>query len=75
MEENGAVFLPAAGERNRTDVFADRYGMGYYWAATLYKQGTSAYCLAFFDSSRIVQNYGFDSNEYGLSVRLVQDVK
>ena len=74
MEENGAVFLPAAGDRNRTDVFADGY-VGYYWSATLVSNGTKACCIAFFNSSRFFQNYAFDRNEYGLSVRLVQDVK
>ncbi|MBQ4390904.1 MAG: hypothetical protein II827_02690 [Paludibacteraceae bacterium] len=74
MEENGAVFLPAAGDRNRTDVFADGY-VGFYWSATLVPDGTKACYFTFYNSSRIYPSLAFDRNEYGLSVRLVQDVK
>ena len=73
MEKKGAVFLPAAGDRYRTGVFADGY-VGFYWSATLIYNGTKACNFAFFNSSRIKPDLAFDRNEYGCSVRLVIDV-
>lgn len=74
MQEKGAVFLPAAGDRYRTGVFADGYG-GFYWSATLVSNDTEACFFAFYNSSKIFPYQTINRNEYGWSVRLVQDVK
>ncbi|MBR1877504.1 MAG: hypothetical protein IJ814_00710 [Paludibacteraceae bacterium] len=69
MEAVGAVFLPAAGYRNGTDV----YGVGsygYYWSVS-YRSQYLAYYLYFFSNDAYMSN----SNRcYGRSVRLVRDV-
>ena len=73
MEANGAVFLPAAGSRDGTDV--DGVGSyGIYWSSSSPQSVTLCpvpYCLGFY-SSAYTDRYGC---YYGLSVRLVQDVK
>ena len=70
MEANGAVFLPAAGYRFGTDVYGVGYG-GDYWSSSAY-DFYNAGCLYFF-GDYVEADYG--SRDYGLSVRLVQDVK
>ena len=70
MEAAGAVFLPAAGTRNGTDV-SNVGSRGYYWSST----ATIAYRAygLYFDSS-----YVLPANDlyrcYGYSVRLVQNL-
>ena len=69
LESTGAVFLPAAGEREGSHVyFVQRYG--YYWSATEFSSG-DAYYLAF--GSRETDG-GSNHREYGYSVRLVKDL-
>ena len=70
MEANGAVFLPAAGYRFGTDVYGVGYG-GDYWSSSAY-DFYNAGCLYFF-GDYVDADYG--SRDYGLSVRLVQDVR
>lgn len=70
MEANGAVFLPAAGYRFGTDVYGVGSG-GDYWSSSAY-DFYNAGCLYFF-GDYVEADYG--SRDYGLSVRLVQDVK
>ncbi|MCR4799193.1 MAG: hypothetical protein K5860_01640 [Bacteroidales bacterium] len=70
MEANGAVFLPAAGYRFGTDVYGVSSG-GDYWSSSAY-DFYNAGCLYFF-GDYVEADYG--SRDYGLSVRLVQDVK
>ena len=68
MEDNGAVFLPAAGGRYGTDV-SHVGSRGYYWSST--PDGEySAYDLYFSSSDLFPQNYygRYD----GLTVRLVR---
>ena len=68
LEAAGAVFLPAAGYRDGTDV--DSVGSdGFYWSAA--PVGTNnAYFLGFRSSSLGPQNFG--PRRLGLSVRLVR---
>ena len=70
MEANGAVFLPAAGNRNGTDV-VDVDSGGVYWSSS-----AGGYYVAYFlsfGSNDVDTNNSYRSN--GQSVRLVQDVK
>ena len=70
LEENGAVFLPAACRRNGTTVTnVDR---GSYWSSTSTSTAGTAYSV-YFNSSNVGTVYG-DRRNYGLSVRLVRDV-
>ena len=70
MEANGAVFLPAAGNRDGTDV-GDVGSNGYYWSSSAY-DNDNAYCPYF--RSDGVYAYG-SYHYYGPSVRLVQDAE
>lgn len=67
FEQAGAVFLPAAGNRNETSVGSDGYG--YYWSAS-HKSSVDSYNVCFYDSSLSI-NSGFRG--CGRSVRLVCD--
>ena len=69
LESAGAVFLPAAGGRDGSNVFNVQY-FGYFWSAT---EGRSngAYCL-YFGSDGANMSNGFRSG--GRSVRLVKDL-
>ena len=67
MEANGAVFLPAAGDRSGADVYGVGSG-GNYWSSSAYGS-YNAYCL-YFGSGRV--DTGGSSRYYGLSVRLVR---
>lgn len=67
FESNGAVFLPAAGNRNGTSVYNGGSG-GSYWSATYYGSG-HAYYMDFYDSPLLTDFWG--SREDGQSVRLV----
>ena len=73
MEENGAVFLPAAGNRNGTTVsYAGSYGR--YWSSTSHVSYASyAYYVSFYSGYLNPQsNYNRD---YGYSVRLARVVE
>lgn len=70
MEANGAVFLPAAGNRNGTDV-VDVDSGGVYWSSS-----AGGYYVAYFlsfGSNDVDTNNSYRSN--GQSVRLVQDAE
>ncbi len=69
LEAAGAVFLPAAGGRNGSDVLSVQYH-GYYWSATE-DNSYIAYCLDFY-SGQAGMNIG--SRYGGQSVRLVKDL-
>ncbi|MBR1698165.1 MAG: hypothetical protein IJ714_00065 [Bacteroidales bacterium] len=67
MEENGALFLPAAGERSAIDVVAGSFGS--YWSSTEY-ESMVAYHLDFSDDGNVmIHNSGF-YRSIGYSVRL-----
>ena len=69
MEDNGAVFLPAAGYRYGTVVF-NVGSYGYYWSSAPFDEGFAYYLL--FNS--LYLNPQSNNNRYsGQSVRLVQD--
>jgi hypothetical protein len=70
METNGAVFFPASGKRQGTNV--DEIGIyGNYWSSSpCDDSGIDCLC---FNSSGIAVGRGFRGN--AMSVRLVQDVK
>ena len=69
LEANGAVFLPAAGYRDGTDVY-NVGTSGMYWSSSAGGNGV-AYSLYFGSNSMFTSN-GY---RYGLSVRLVKDVE
>ena len=66
LETKGCVFLPAAGDRSGTSVYAVN-SYGYYWSSTKY--GTaSAYFLKFTAENL---DKGWSDSYYGCSVRLI----
>ena len=70
MEENGAVFLPAAGDRNGTSAHGAG-SFGTYWSSNFYdSDAQDAYCV-FFDSSNL-NPQGRYNRFLGNSVRLVR---
>jgi hypothetical protein len=69
LESAGAVFLPAAGNRNGTYVSGVQSG-GSYWSATEY-YSIGAYLLGF---GLKVANMNGGDRSYGRSVRLVKDL-
>lgn len=70
LEENGAVFLPAAGYRQYTNV--SEVGVyGTYWSSSYINTVSAGYLL--FDSDYLNPQHGSYGRNYGRSVRLVQD--
>ncbi|MCQ2606874.1 MAG: hypothetical protein MJ204_10120 [Bacteroidales bacterium] len=68
MEANGAIFLPAAGNRSGTDV--NNVGSnGYYWSSTAYDYDYAGFLLFYSDGACTTYD-GYRS--YGRSVRLVR---
>ena len=69
MQNNGAVFLPAAGSRAET--LCNNIGQyGYYWSSTA-DEAASAFCLSFTES--IVAPKVSEPRASGQAVRLVAD--
>lgn len=75
LENHGAVFLPAAGERVGSSTNYYSYGgpgaYGRYWTST-WHSGDRACCLYFYDGRIIWNNFPYVN--LGLSVRLVRNV-
>jgi hypothetical protein len=71
LEQQGAVFLPAAGDRQGGTSIYSAGTAGTYWSST-YRSTHTAYCMHFFRGT-VHPQYGF-SNCNGYSVRLVSDV-
>jgi hypothetical protein len=69
LEQAGAVFLPAAGQRVGTSVGG---GDGNYWSASDCN-GFDAYRVYFTDSD--LDSYGEHNKHYGFSVRVVCNVE
>ena len=67
LEAKGCVFLPAAGDRSATNVYAVN-SYGYYWSSTKYGVGSS-YFLKFTSTSL---DKGWGDRCDGCSVRLVK---
>lgn len=61
------IFLPASGSYNGTSLSDSGTG-GYYWSTT-YNGSSSAYCLYFGSSSKVVS---YDNRYCGLSIRAVR---
>ena len=72
MEAAGAVFLPAAGRRQRSDIGHDTRPYGYYWSSSLH-ENNDAYCISF--TRNILYPQEYCERHYGLSVRLVHNVE
>ena len=70
LEQYGAVFLPAAGDRSETSVI-NVSSYGFYWS-TSYCYSSSAFMVVFNSSNLNSQSYG--SRHIGLSVRLARIV-
>lgn len=71
MEANGAVFLPAAGCRNGTDV-DDVGDNGRFWSSSPFGGNTADSAWSIYFNSGYVSLRGFDNRTFGLSVRLVR---
>lgn len=70
MEQNGAVFLPAAGYRGGSSV--DNVGsVGYYWSAS-FSNSYGARGVNFDDAGLGLGTFGSGVRYYGFSVRLVR---
>lgn len=69
LEALGAVFLPAAGGRDGSDVEDVQFG-GYYWSATKCESYNAFYLYFYSDETDVT----YDNRCYGLSVRLVKDL-
>ncbi|MBO4244547.1 MAG: hypothetical protein J5882_05785 [Bacteroidales bacterium] len=68
MEANGAVFLPAAGYRGGTDVYAVG-GIGGYWSSSAFDK---YHAWNWYFHSDYVNPDGYYYRYYGRSVRLVR---
>ena len=69
MEENGCVFLPAAGGRNNSTIVFEVGGSGYYWSSTASgsdKAGYVGFCSSWFFKNS-------NNRVYAYSVRLVTE--
>ncbi len=73
MEEHGAVFLPAAGERTGGYFYNDGWE-GLYWSSTHY-ESTSRWAYFTIIGEQNVNSGDVINRSYGLSVRLVQDAR
>ena len=76
MEASGAVFFPAAGCRVGTDV-DNCSSNGYYWStSTVYNNSYEyAYCFKFGNNSVYNEGQNKGHSYYGMSVRLVYEVR
>ncbi len=71
LEAAGAVFLPAAGCRDGSDVGSVQYS-GHYWSAT--EDSYNGSRAGYIDFSTAAAYMNFYDREYGRSVRLVKDL-
>ena len=71
MEENGAVFLPASGQRSgkKWNMYANQW----YWSSSRYMNYTGAWFLTFSSKSVSTNKYS-NGMSYGCPVRLVKDL-
>ena len=68
MEQNGAVFLPAAGYREGLET-RQVLKLGDYWLSTYYDADNA--CRVYFTSAKDPESYPKELRHYGFSVRLV----
>lgn len=71
MEQNGAVFLPAAGFREGLET-RQVLKLGDYWLSTSYDADNA--CRVYFTSAKDPESYPKELRHYGFSVRLVGPV-
>ncbi|MBQ6307220.1 MAG: fibronectin type III domain-containing protein [Bacteroidales bacterium] len=71
LEANGAIFLPAAGNRHGTSVY-EVGDCGYYWSDS-YNGSLFAYSVYFY-SINLLTNYHY-FRSFGWSVRLVRNIQ
>ena len=69
LEAAGAIFLPAAGSRNGSDVYVVQ-NYGDYWSATE-NYGYYAFCFDFYSYEAYMSS---PNRNYGHAVRLIKDV-
>ena len=69
MEASGAIFLPAAGFRDGSDVGTVQF-YGYYWSATEYNSRLACRTRFYSDNAQMT----YTSRYLGLLVRLVKDL-
>ena len=69
LERNGAVFLPASGRRNRTNIQYTN-STGYYWTSSYY-DGLRAWQMHF---TNLGFGNGYESRGNGVAVRLVKNM-
>lgn len=74
VEPNGAVFLPAAGYRERTTVVEDVNSQGYYWSASQRMTHSSFYLRFLYNTVHNDPYYTSGYRHYGRSIRLVQPI-
>ena len=72
LELHGAVFLPAAGDRNGTSVY-EVGSAGYYWSSYIYNIDCSYYVG--FGSSGLYPQNNYTVRYFGFSVRLVRNAQ
>ena len=75
FEKAGAVFMPAGGCRYGDNIVDQNNIVGYYWTATIRPDYSNLQAMSFaFNSKKMFMTGEFGFN-YGLSVRLVKDIK
>ncbi|MBO7457851.1 MAG: hypothetical protein J6T80_01175 [Paludibacteraceae bacterium] len=76
MEKAGAVFLPAGGFRNGKEMSVVGV-IGFYWSSTVFtpESGAEDEARDFFFSEKRIGPRDHEKRFYGLSVRLVEDVR
>lgn len=73
IEDNGGIFLPAAGYRSTTILYG-LGNVGTYWSATSYHEDSDDKDLVYsYGFSNSTLNCDFRNRSHGFSVRLVQD--
>ena len=70
LQNNGCVFLPAAGDRQGTTLYEPKYGC--YWSTT-YQNNNNAFDLLFKENDIETTNYS--SRSIGKSIRLVYPIQ
>ena len=72
MQASGAVFLPAAGERNGTNVSNVNFS-GSYWSSTAFDEQKASALYYYYNRGEVSVSRFY--RDRGLAVRLVKDVK
>ena len=73
LEKVGVVALPGAGDRDGAEFWSDEGTEGYYWSSSIYKSDLA--CQLFFYEEEVLPGHRNYSGYFGMSVRLVQEVR